>query len=135
MVDRVTKEIRSHIMSKIHSKWTTSEKKIHNHLKGNKIRHVMHPRLPGNPDVYLKDLNIVIFIDGCFWHNCPIHGHIPKSNTDYWKKKITGNVERDKKNTKILEEAGFLVIRIWEHEVMSKDFKIGNILEKYQHKL
>jgi len=128
MADRFSSETRSKIMSRIKSKWTSSERKVHNQLKGNKIKHTMHPKLPGNPDIYLKGSNIVIFIDGCFWHNCPEHGHIPKSNVAYWKKKIERNVARDLENTKILENMGFKVIRIWEHDVMAKQFKITNFL-------
>ena len=132
MPDKFSSEVRSKIMSRIRSKWTTSEKKVHNALKGNKIKHTMHPDLPGNPDVFLKDSNAVIFIDGCFWHNCPKHGHIPLSNVKYWKKKIEKNVMRDKKNTKALKDMGFEVWRIWEHEVASKQFKISRILNKVE---
>jgi len=130
MADKFSSEIRSKIMSRIKSKWTSSEIIIHNFLKGNKIKHVMHPSLPGNPDVLLKDNNIVLFIDGCFWHNCPEHGHIPNSNIEYWKNKIEKNVKRDLENTKNLEALGYEVYRIWEHEVKSKKFKIENLLIK-----
>lgn len=132
MPDKFSCEVRSKIMSRIRSKWTSTERKVHNHLKGNKIRHTMHPKLLGNPDVFLVGSNAVIFIDGCFWHNCPDHGHIPKSNIKYWKKKIERNVERDLKNTKALEGEGFVVLRIWEHEVMSKPFKISNVLDRIE---
>ena len=132
MVDNLTTEVRSKIMSSIKSKWTSSEKKVHNILKENKIRHTMHPKLPGNPDVLLKETEAVIFIDGCFWHNCPEHGHLPDSNIEFWRKKIERNVERDLQNTKTLERMGFSVIRIWEHEVNSKEFKILNVLEKIE---
>jgi len=130
MADKFSAETRSKTMSRIKSKWTKAEVKIHNLLKGNRIRHSMHPDLPGNPDVYLKGTNVVIFVDGCFWHNCPEHGHIPDSNVKYWEEKIHKNVKRDKKNTKKLENLGFEVLRIWEHEVMSKEFGLSNIFDK-----
>lgn len=110
-------------MSRIKSKWTRPEKRIHNILKGNRIRHKMHPSLLGNPDVYLKDFNTIIYIDGCFWHNCPIHGHVPEKNREYWEKKIGRNVARDKKYTKMLTEEGYNVLRFWECDVMSEGFK------------
>ena len=132
MPDKFSSEVRSKIMSRIRSKWTSSERKIHNILKGNKVRHTMHPKIMGNPDVFLKESNAVLFIDGCFWHNCPEHGHIPQSNVKYWKGKIERNVKRDLKNTKALEDMGFAVLRIWEHEVMSKQFKISSILGKIE---
>jgi len=134
MTDKFASETRSKIMSKIKSKWTSSEKKVHGYLKGNKIRHAMHPQLPGNPDVFLNDYNAVIFIDGCFWHKCPLHGHIPKSNLEYWRPKIERNVKRDVENTKILEGMGFAVLRIWEHEIMSSQFKISTVKEKLAEK-
>lgn len=129
MPDKFSSEVRSKIMSRIRSKWTRAEKKVHNLLKGNKINHKMHPDLPGNPDVLLYGTNSVLFIDGCFWHNCPEHGHIPKSNVNYWKKKIERNVIRDKETNNVLKEIGFNVIRIWEHEVNNEDFCIENIYE------
>ena len=130
MVDRFSSEVRSKIMSKIRGKWTASEKIIHNFLKGNKIKHTMHPKLPGNPDVFLKDFNAVVFIDGCFWHNCPKHGHIPESNVKYWKQKIKRNVKRDLKNTKALEKEGFKVIRIWEHDIVMDNFNVKIIQDR-----
>jgi DNA mismatch endonuclease (patch repair protein) len=132
MPDKFPKEVRSKIMSRIKSKWTSSERKVHNILKGNKVRHTMHPNLPGNPDVFLEASNTIIFIDGCFWHNCPEHGHIPKSNVSYWKKKIEKNVKRDLENTNVLQKAGFNVVRIWEHEVNQGDFSISSLKNKLQ---
>lgn len=120
-------------MSKIKSKWTSSEKKVHNYLKGNKVKHIMHPKLPGNPDVLLKNLNAVVFIDGCFWHNCPLHGHIPESNISYWKPKLINNVKRDLKSTDLLKKLGFKVFRVWEHEINSKEFGINNVLYLISH--
>ena len=117
-------------MAQIKSKWTKPEKRIHNLLKGNKVRHVMHPDLPGKPDAFLKDFNAVIFIDGCFWHKCPIHGHIPQQNKSYWEKKIQKNVQRDEAYTNVLESTGFTVIRLWEHDVMSKKFKLVSIMDR-----
>lgn len=133
MTDKFFSDVRSKIMSRIRSKWTMPEKKLHNLMKGNKIRHLMHPNLLGNPDVFLKDYNAVLFIDGCFWHNCPKHGHIPESNKDYWSSKIQRNVTRDKKASKVLKDTGFLVIRFWECMVMKKDFKGKDILRNIKY--
>lgn len=57
------------------------------------------------------------FIDGCFWHACPKHCRMPSSNTEYWRKKISGNRRRDKKIARQLRRKGWRVIRVWEHEV------------------
>ena len=130
MSDKFTKEVRSKIMSRIRSKWTKNEKKIHNFLKGHKIKHTMHPKLPGNPDAFFPESNAVLFIDGCFWHGCPTHGHYPKSNKKYWHPKLKRNILRDKKYNEKLKKLGYKVVRVWEHEVSSKDFDFKKFLQK-----
>ena len=131
MVDNLTKEQRSKTMSRIRSKWTAQEKKVHNYLKGNRIKHQMHPSIKGSPDIILKDTKTAVFLHGCFWHKCPKCYIKPKTNKKYWLPKIENNVKRDRKNNKILKQDGFKVIRIWEHEI-KKDFKkILNRLLKY----
>ena len=122
MADNLTKEQRKKCMSNIKSKWTAQESKIHNFLKGNKIKHKMHPKITGNPDILLKDTNTAVFLQGCFWHKCPKCYKEPKSRKDYWLPKIQNNVKRDRKNGKILKGGEFNVLKIWEHEV-KKDFK------------
>jgi len=93
MADNLTIEQRSKCMSRIRSKWTAQEKKIHNHMKGLKIQHLMHPNLPGKPDLLLKKTNTVIFLHGCFWHKCNLHYKEPKSRKEYWVPKIQKNVQ------------------------------------------
>ena len=63
---------------------------------------------------------VVVFIDGCFWHQCPIHGHVPKTNGDYWTAKLDRNVERDRRNDAALMDEGWTVVRIWEHEPLEQ---------------
>jgi DNA mismatch endonuclease (patch repair protein) len=67
-------------------------------------------------DVVVKKYRLVIFFDGCFWHGCPVHGTLPKANAKFWSEKLAGNVQRDRANTKLLEDLGWKVFRIWEHE-------------------
>ena len=57
-----------------------------------------------------------VFVDGCFWHSCPEHGRRPSVNQSYWSPKLARNAERDERNTRMLTEAGWTVVRIWEHE-------------------
>jgi DNA mismatch endonuclease (patch repair protein) len=59
---------------------------------------------------------VAVFIDGCFWHSCPEHGTTPKNNSEWWTAKLAANVSRDRRTTTKLEEAGWIVIRVWEHE-------------------
>ncbi len=131
MADNLTKEQRSKTMSRIRSKWTSQEKKIHNYLKGNKIKHKMHPNIKGSPDILLKDTKTVIFLHGCFWHKCPKCYKEPKSNKEYWLPKIEKNVKRDRKNKKLLKAQGFKVIIIWEHEIKKDLKKVLKNLIKY----
>lgn len=67
------------------------------------------------PDILFRSARLAIFIDGCFWHFCPDHGHMPRSNKQYWEQKLNRNKCRDIKNTSWLKEHGWHVIRLWEH--------------------
>lgn len=70
------------------------------------------------PDIVFTRRKIAIFVDGCFWHSCPEHGRKPTVNEDYWSPKLRRNVERDTEDTRGLENAGWFVLRIWEHEAV-----------------
>lgn len=72
--------------------------------------------LRSRPDIVFTRRKIAVFVDGCFWHACPEHCVVPSSNTDYWIPKLRANVERDRRNDRLLEGAGWLVLRVWEHE-------------------
>lgn len=67
------------------------------------------------PDIVFTRARLAVFLDGCFWHLCPEHGHIPKSNVTYWEPKLKRNRERDRLDTLALESEGWKVLRIWEH--------------------
>ena len=73
--------------------------------------------LTGNPDFVFPDARVAVFVDGCFWHGCPLHGQIPASNRKFWKKKINGTIIRDNRTTRILRRLGWHVFRIWEHDL------------------
>jgi DNA mismatch endonuclease (patch repair protein) len=73
--------------------------------------------LPGTPDIVLPKFRLAIFVDGCFWHGCPQHGTVPKSNTEFWTTKILRNQQRDRQALKALRGCGWSVIRVWEHEI------------------
>lgn len=79
-----------------------------------------HPiRLEGRTvkaDIVFPRRKVAVFVDGCFWHRCPIHGTEPKANTAYWKPKLDRNVARDRDVDQALQQAGWQVIRVWEHE-------------------
>jgi DNA mismatch endonuclease (patch repair protein) len=68
------------------------------------------------PDVVFTRWKVAVFVDGCFWHGCPDHQHIPKSNREYWVPKLAANVERDQRVGAALTDSGWVVVRIWEHD-------------------
>lgn len=78
----------------------------------------------GKPDISIKKYKIVIFIDSCFWHQCPVHGNSPKTNTSFWKKKLDRNVERDKEVTEYYKDQGWHIKRVWEHEIKNDIEKV-----------
>jgi len=59
---------------------------------------------------------VAVYVDGCFWHGCPDHGTWPKSNEQFWREKIEVNIRRDIDTNARLGEAGWAVLRVWEHE-------------------
>jgi DNA mismatch endonuclease (patch repair protein) len=67
-------------------------------------------------DVVFGPAKVAVFVDGCFWHCCPDHGTIPRANRAWWSDKLRRNVERDRRTDGLLEDAGWSVVRIWEHE-------------------
>jgi DNA mismatch endonuclease (patch repair protein) len=75
----------------------------------------------GKPDFIFPKLKLAIFVDGCFWHGCPKHGTNPKSNRPYWHRKLSRNKNRDRLVTQTLRQAGWRVLRIWEHELTRKN--------------
>lgn len=118
MTDVLTQGQRKYNMSRIRGKNTGPEMKIRKMLFALGIRgYRIHYNLPGKPDLVFVKKKIVIFIDGCFWHKCPDCFHEPETRKEFWIKKINSNVERDEKNTVQLNEDGWTVFRIWEHEV------------------
>ena len=67
-------------------------------------------------DIAFPGQRLAVFVDGCFWHQCPVHGTVPKANSDYWAPKLAGNVARDRRTDVELRDVGWRVLRIWEHQ-------------------
>lgn len=88
------------------------------HARGLRFRKDFLIRLPElrvRADVVFTRHKIAIFVDGCFWHCCPEHGRVPKSNLGYWEPKLQANVDRDARVNAALTGAGWIVRRFWEH--------------------
>jgi len=80
-----------------------------------------HRPLLGKPDFVFPKLRLAVFVDGCFWHGCPLHSTKPKNNAAFWDKKLAANKVRDRNVTGILRKEGWRVLRIWEHELTRKN--------------
>ena len=134
-MDRISKSKRSLNMAKIKSKDTKPEKILRLALWHKGIRYRKNwNRLPGKPDIALTRRKIAIFVDGDFWH---ARGHKDNpgeevaTNKEFWQKKLSRNVERDKEVTDELTELGWLVLRFWESDIKKDLMKCVNIIEEY----
>jgi DNA mismatch endonuclease (patch repair protein) len=74
------------------------------------------PGIRRKADIVFASANVVVFVDGCFWHSCPEHGTLPKTNREWWRLKLEGNCQRDLDTDRKLQGIGWKVIRVWEHE-------------------
>ena len=124
------KKTRSFNMSRIKGKNTKPEELVRKYLFSQGFRYRKNVRtLPGSPDIVLPKYKTAIFVNGCFWH-----GHVgckyfvwPENNAEFWHKKITTSIERDSRNIKLLEQAGWKVLVVWECEL--KTIKATNTMD------
>jgi DNA mismatch endonuclease, patch repair protein len=116
-MDIYSKEKRSEVMSNIRSSRTKPELLLRKELKGLRLRY--QPKMPFNPDFVSKKSKVAIFVDGDFWHgyNWKKKGKIPPKG--FWQLKIKRNMARDKLYTKCLKREGWMVLRFWEHDILS----------------
>ncbi len=120
-MDRVTPDIRSRNMARIRDKNTKPELTVRRYLHTSGLRYRLHvPSLAGKPDLVFVRQRICLFVNGCFWHGCP-HcadgGRTPKSNQAYWRQKIDGNVQRDRRHARQLQREGWKVLVVWACEI------------------
>lgn len=100
---------------------TTPERHLRSALHGRGLRYRKDRRLDVGgrrvrPDIVFGPTRVAVFVDGCFWHRCPVHSTHPRSNAEFWQTKFARNVARDRSDDAALEAAGWAVLRIWEHE-------------------
>jgi DNA mismatch endonuclease, patch repair protein len=74
------------------------------------------PGLKRRADLVFRKRRIAVYVDGCFWHVCPLHGNWPRTNASWWRAKLEGVARRDAETDHLLNQAGWTVLRIWEHE-------------------
>lgn len=120
-------------MSHIRSTNSKPEEIVRKYLFSKGLRYRKNvSSLPGKPDIVLRKYNSIVFVNGCFWHKHDCGRFVmPTSNTEYWSKKINGNVERDKSNIAKLESIGWKVFIIWECQ-LKKPVREENLSNLYQ---
>jgi len=134
-MDMFTPEERSALMARIRSTGTSPELRLYELVRSTlgedwQVQQNVKA-LPGCPDVLVPSLALVVFADGCFFHGCPNHSRIPRSNADYWGPKIARNASRDASRRRRLRSLGFGVWRFWEHDLRGRQLeKTRGILER-----
>lgn len=131
MPDTLSKSDRKKTMRAVKGSKTSLERSLWSMLAGKGIRGWKQncQGIIGKPDVAFPKEKVALFIDGCFWHKCPICNRpMPQTNIDYWEKKIARNFKRDEEVNNNLQDMGWKVIRIWEHEIKDKQKRL-EILE------
>jgi DNA mismatch endonuclease (patch repair protein) len=121
-MDSLTPQQRHHNMVSIRSANTKPEILVRKYLWKEGFRYRLNnPRLPGHPDLVLRKYRTCIFVNGCFWHGHEVckYFRMPKTNVDFWTKKINRNKERDKQEQQQLAKMGWHCITIWECELKS----------------
>lgn len=118
MAYKLTPEQRRKNMQSIRSKDTKPELLIAKELRKRKIYFASHvKKIFGCPDFVFRRKRVVVFIDSDFWHQHPTRGIMPKSNLSYWQGKLKKNKKRDALVNKELKKQGWIIIRIWEHNL------------------
>lgn len=118
--ERYARSTRSYTMSRIRGKDTGIEVMVRRYLFARGLRFRKNDRrYPGHPDVVLPKWHAIVFVNGCFWHmheGCAKHS-MPKSHVEFWSAKLLRNRERDREQHRVLREAGWRVIDVWECEL------------------
>lgn len=123
MADNLSPQDRHKTMQAVKGKGTRLERRFFSMLAGRGIKGWKKnvSNIEGKPDVSFLLPKVAIFIDGCFWHGCPIcKRKLPKENVEYWKRKINRNIELATIHNEKLIKEGWIVFRIWEHDIKNK---------------
>ncbi len=123
MADVFSPTKRSQIMSKVRSRGNkaTELRLIHIFRKYGIRGWRRKAAVFGAPDFVFQTSRLAVFVDGCFWHSCPMHGCTPASNRKFWMAKLGRNVKRDRLVGRELKQAGWRVLRVWQHELRNSE--------------
>lgn len=110
---------KSEQMARVRNENTEPELILRKALWAEGFRYRIHPDLPGTPDFAFPSSRVAVFVDGCFWHGCPEHYTAPETNEEFWRQKLERNRARDERVDAELNEQGWSVLRIWEHQVQN----------------
>nr|WP_246776513.1 very short patch repair endonuclease [Bradyrhizobium sp. CCBAU 53351] len=130
MMDRMTTEQRSRVMSRVRGRDTAPEMTVRRIAHALGLRFRLHRRdLPGTPDLVFPKSRTAVFVHGCFWHRHPgcSRASMPQTRIEFWRSKLAGNVVRDRAASAALKKAGWKVAVVWECEVKNPD-KVGKRL-------
>src|SRR5713226_6761210 len=119
MADVFSSTKRSWVMSRIRGSNTCPERLVRSFLHTHGLRFRLHVKtLPGRPDIVLPKYGAVVFVNGCFWHHHPgcRNAVYPRTRSGFWRRKIDGNVVRDRRTAKKLRNLGWRVLTVWECE-------------------
>lgn len=121
---------RSQQMARIRGRNTTPERKLRSAVWRRGLRHRLQFKTPaGRPDLVYPGPRVAVFVDGCFWHGCPLHYVRPRTREEFWSAKLAENVDRDRRDILELETAGWRVLRFLEHEI---DLDFDQVLDEIE---
>jgi DNA mismatch endonuclease (patch repair protein) len=118
---------RSENMSRIGRRGTRPEKALRQALWKEGLRYRIEPRIIGRPDLAFIKNRVAFFVDGCFWHGCPLHYSAPSTHEEFWAKKLRRNVEHDIEVNDALRNLGWHVIRLWQHDLNLISFIVPRV--------
>ena len=117
-MDRISRRQRSELMRRIVGDSLKPETLLKAALRRSGARFDSNPKdLPGKPDIALRGRKLAVFVHGCFWHACAAHYRAPKTNRQFWSRKIEANAKRDSRAIRGLNRRGWATMTVWEHDV------------------
>lgn len=121
-MDSLSKSARPELMSRVQACGTRPEVLLWAALKASGLRPARNVAgVLGRPDFVFKSAKLAVFVDGCFWHGCPLHSRAPKDDPlSYWLEKLRNNKSRDQSVNIGLLDKGWMAMRIWEHDLNSR---------------